>query len=292
MKKFRGSGVALVTPFKGAKINYEVLQQLLDFHLENETDFLVILGTTAEAPTLTLKEKKELISFVVEYVNNRMPVMVGTGTNNTKETISFSRTAQRLGADGLLVVTPYYNRPTQHGLLTHFKAIAKAISLPIMLYNVPSRTGVNLEPKTVKRLSAIKNIIGIKEASGNLEQVKEIIDITHDDFIVLSGNDDQVYDVLKLGGHGTISVTANLIPLTTSLLIQNFNAGIDNKEAFRRYDKLHDILFIEANPIPIKRALEHVGFKVGKPRLPLTRLGAKHNRMLVSILESYELVKS
>lgn len=290
MKKFTGSGVALVTPFKGSKINYTVLQNLLDFHIENKTDFLVILGTTAESPTLTSSEKKEVISFVVNYNNKRIPIMVGTGSNDTKQTISFSRTAQRLGADGLLIVTPYYNKPTQNGLLAHYKAVAKSINLPIMLYNVPSRTGVNLEVDTVKRLSKVKNIIGIKEASGNLEQVKSIIDQTHEDFIVLSGNDDQVYDVLSLGGHGVISVTANIIPLSTSLLIQNFRAGIDNKEAFIKFNKLHDMMFVESNPIPVKRALEHLGFEVGKPRLPLTKLGAKHNRMLLKVLRDYKLV--
>ena len=290
MKKFTGSGVALVTPFKGSKVNYDVLRNLLDFHLEHETDFLVILGTTAETPTLTSKEKKDIISFVVGYVNKRIPIMVGTGSNDTKQTIAFSRIAQRLGADGLLVVTPYYNKPMQSGLLAHFKAVAKAIKLPIMLYNVPSRTGVNLEVDTVKKLSQIKNIIGIKEASGDLVQVKSIIEKTGDDFIVLSGNDDQVYDVLSLGGHGTISVTANIIPLATSMLIQNFRAGIDNKDAFLRYNALHDMMFIESNPIPVKRALEHLGFEVGKPRLPLTGLGAKHNRMLVEVLKTYKLV--
>lgn len=290
MRKFTGSGVALVTPFKGAKVNYDVLRSLLDFHLENETDFLVILGTTAETPTLTSKEKKDIITFVVAYVGKRIPIMVGTGLNDTKQTISFSRTVQRLGADGLLVVTPYYNKPTQNGLLAHFKAVAKSINLPIMLYNVPSRTGVNMDVKTVVRLSKVNNIIGVKEASGNLEQVQSIIEQTTEDFIVLSGNDDQVYDVLKLGGHGTISVTANIIPLTTSLLIQNFRSGIDNKDAFMKFDELHQMMFIESNPIPVKRALEHLGFTVGKPRLPLTRLGAKHNRMLVEILKKYKLV--
>jgi 4-hydroxy-tetrahydrodipicolinate synthase len=291
MKKFTGSGVALVTPFKGSKVNFEVLKNLIEFHIDNETDFLVILGTTAETPTLTLKEKKQIIEFVVEKVNKRIPIMVGTGTNDTKQTISFSRIAKRLGADGLLIVTPYYNKPTQNGLLAHYKAVSKSVDLPIMLYNVPSRTGVNMKVDTVKKLSHIKNIIGVKEASGNLEQVKAIINATNEDFIVLSGNDEQVYDVLALGGHGSISITANIIPLTTSLLIQNFRAGIDNQEAFLKFRALHDMMFIESNPIPVKRALEHLGFEVGKPRLPLTRLGVKHNRQLVTVLKQYGLVK-
>lgn len=291
MKKFTGSGVALVTPFKGSKVNYKVLEDLLEFHIENETDFLVILGTTAETPTLTIKEKKEIIKFAVEKVNKRIPIMVGTGTNDTKETISFSRVAKRLGADGLLIVTPYYNKPTQNGLIAHYKAVSKSVDLPIMLYNVPSRTGVNMNVNTVKKLSHIKNIIGVKEASGNLAQVKSIIDGTDKNFIVLSGNDEQVYDVLALGGHGSISITANIMPLTTSLLIQNFRAGIDNKEAFLKFRALHDMMFIESNPIPVKRALEHLGFEVGKPRLPLTRLGIKHNRQLVTVLKQYGLVK-
>ncbi|WP_025724715.1 4-hydroxy-tetrahydrodipicolinate synthase [Acholeplasma granularum] len=292
MRQFTGSGVALVTPFKGSKINFEVLKNLLDFHLDNETDFLVILGTTAETPTLSLKEKKAIIEFVVKYIDKRIPIMVGTGSNDTKSTISFSRIAQKLGADGILVVTPYYNKPTQSGLLAHYKSIAKAINLPLMMYNVPSRTGVNMLPETVKKLSKIKNIIGTKEASGNLNQVKQIIDETHEDFIVLSGNDDQVYDVLKLGGDGTISVTANIIPLTTSLLISNYRSGIENETAFRKYDDLHQMMFIESNPIPVKKALEHLGFEVGKPRLPLTQLSTKHNRQLVKTLKKYEIIQN
>ncbi len=209
---FKGSGVALVTPFTGKKVNYEVLQSLLDFHLKEKTDFLVILGSTAEAATLSINEKKQIIDFVIPYINHRIPVVVGTGSNDTRQTISFSKYAKNAGADGLLVVTPYYNKPTQKGLIAHYKAVAKSVDLPIIVYNVPGRTGVNMTPETNLELSKIKNIYGNKEASGDLNQIKRIIEIVPKDYVIFSGNDDQLLDVLKLGGKGIISVSANIIP--------------------------------------------------------------------------------
>ncbi len=288
--KFIGTGVALVTPFKGKKVNFDVLKDLLDFHIKNGTDYLVILGSTAEAATLSLKEKKQIIDFVVKHVNKSIPVVVGSGSNDTAASIVFSKHAEKAGADGLLVVTPYYNKPSQKGLIAHFKAIAKKTSLPIILYNVPSRTAVNLEAKTTFELSKIGNIVGIKEASGNLEQVKQIIDLCGKDFVVLSGNDEQTLDVLKLGGHGTISVTANIIPGPLSSMIRAYHSGKNIDEEFKRFLPLHDAMFIETNPIVVKRALEHMGFMVGIPRLPLLKLEAKHDKILKEVLEKYKLV--
>lgn len=290
MIKLEGLGVALVTPFKGTKVNYDVLKDLLDFHIKEKTNFLVILGSTAEAATLSLIEKKRIIEFVVSYVNRRIPIMVGTGTNDTKTTISLSLIAQKAGADALLVVTPYYNRPTQKGLIAHYKLVAKKVSLPILIYNVPSRTACNILPKTVIELSKIANIIGIKEASGDLKQIFEIIKHTSNDFLVYSGNDDQLLDTLKLGGHGIISVTGNIIPSVIRKQINDFKLGLNIETEFERYLNLHHAMFIETNPIPVKRALEFMGFNVGNPRLPLLKLEKKHDKILLETLKSYQLV--
>lgn len=286
---FKGLGVALVTPFKGAKVDYDVLKDLLYFHVKNGTDFLVILGSTGEAQTLSLKEKKDIIKFSVDTVGNQIPIMVGTGTNDTKESIKLSRLAESYGAKGLLVVTPYYNKPPQRGLIKHFETIAKSTNLPVMLYNVPSRTGINLFVESVKKLSKNPKIIGIKEASGDLEQVKKIIDQTHKDFIVLTGNDDQLYETLKLGGDGAISVTGNLVPKELKHLIMNHKHL--NETDFIKYNDLHQSMFIETNPIPVKAALIHMGFEVGSPRLPLVKIDKKHDKLLIEALKKYKLVK-
>ncbi len=291
MINLNGVGVALVTPFKGSKVNYDVLKELLDFHLTQKTDFLVILGSTAEAATLSLTEKKKIIEFVVKYIDKRIPIMVGSGTNDTKTTTSLSKMAEKLGADALLVVTPYYNRPTQKGLIAHYKYVAKHVSIPIMLYNVPSRTSCNILPETVFELSKIENIIGIKEASGDLKQIFDVIKLTGKSFLVYSGNDDQTLDVLKLGGQGVISVTGNIIPGALKSLIEEFKKGLYMDEQFSHYNKLHDSMFIETNPIPVKRALEFMGFLVGSPRLPLLKLEKKHDKILLEVLKQYDLVK-
>ncbi|MBN3490447.1 4-hydroxy-tetrahydrodipicolinate synthase [Acholeplasma equirhinis] len=287
---FTGVGVALVTPFIKNKVNYDVLKELLDFHMQNGTDYVVLLGSTAEAATMSLKEKKALIEFAVSYVNKRIPLVVGTGTNDTKASISFSKLTQKLGADGLLVVTPYYNKPSQKGLVAHFKKIAQSVSIPVILYNVPSRTGINMEAKTVFELSKVSNIIGIKEASGNLNQVAEIIKLCGPNFVVLSGNDDQTLDVLKMGGHGTISVTANIIPAILSSLVRLYKVGNNVDKEFLELNDLNQILFIETNPVPVKAALNHMGFNCGKPRLPLLPIEKKNDKMLVEVLKKYQLV--
>lgn len=289
---FEGSGVALVTPFVGKKVNYDVLKQLIDFHLKEGTDYLVILGSTAESATLTVSEKKAIMDFVITYVNKRIKVVVGTGTNDTRQTIMLSKYAKNAHADGLLVVTPYYNKPTQKGLIAHYKAVAKAVDLPIIVYNVPSRTGVNLLPETHVELSRIKNIVGVKEASGNLAQIKDIIHQVPKDYVVLSGNDDQLYDVLVLGGKGVISVSANIIPKVVANHVKDFLSGKDIEASFRSYVPLHQALFIETNPVPVKQALEYMGYEVGKPRLPLVKMEKKHQKQLLDILKAYKLVKA
>lgn len=289
---FKGSGVALVTPFTGKKVNYDVLQSLLDFHLKEKTDFLVILGSTAEAATLSINEKKQIIDFVIPYINHRIPVVVGTGSNDTRQTISFSKYAKNAGADGLLVVTPYYNKPTQKGLIAHYKAVAKSVDLPIIVYNVPGRTGVNMTPETNLELSKIKNIYGNKEASGDLNQIKRIIEIVPKDYVIFSGNDDQLLDVLRLGGKGIISVSANIIPGVIQQQIKDYFNGINIENSISHYLPLHQAMFIETNPVPVKRALEVMGYPVGKPRLPLVKLEKKHEKELINVLNQYHLVKS
>lgn len=289
---FKGSGVALVTPFVGKKVNYDVLKSLLDFHLHEKTDFLVILGSTAEAATLSITEKKHIIDFVIPYINHRIPVVVGTGSNDTRQTISFSKYAQKAGADGLLVVTPYYNKPTQKGLIAHYKAVAKSVDLPIIVYNVPGRTGVNMTPETNLELSKIRNIYGNKEASGDLNQIKRIIDLVPKDYVIFSGNDDQLLDVLKMGGKGIISVSANIIPGVIQQQIKDFFSGKNILDSINHYLPLHHVMFVETNPVPVKRALELMGYPVGKTRLPLVKLEKKHEKELINVLKEYQLVKS
>lgn len=290
--KFSGVGVALVTPFtKRNKIDFDVLKQLIDFQVREKTDYLVILGSTAEAATISDKERKQIIEFSISYANKRIPIVIGTGSNDTKKAIKYTKEAEKLGANGVLVVTPYYNRPTQDGLFEHYKKIAKSTTLPVILYNVPSRTGVNLEPKTVYKLSKIDNIVALKEASGSLQQAKEIIDLCGDNLTLLSGNDDQLYDFLALGGKGIISVTANIIPGRISALINRFNEDLDARNEFNNLNELHEAMFIETNPIPVKSALIQMGYEVGRPRLPLTKLTKKNEVKLIEVLKKYEVIK-
>jgi len=283
MSLFKGSGVALITPFdEQLNINYDVLEQLIKFHIKNKTDALVVCGTTAESATLSLKEKKDLIKFVVEKTNHHIPVIAGTGSNNTQASIELSIYAQSVGANGLLVVSPYYNKPTQKGIIAHYEAIAKAVDIPIILYNVPGRTASNIEVDTVLKLAEIKNIIGIKEASGDLEQIEKLCKLCPLDFDIYSGNDDQTQTILKMGGKGVISVTANIIPKDiheTSILLKD-----------DQYLKpLHDVMFIESNPVPVKAALNYLGFHVGKTRLPLVNLEDEHYQLLIQVLNDFGL---
>lgn len=271
---FKGSGVAIVTPFKNNKVDFEAFGRLIDFHLANKTDAIIVSGTTGEGATMTDEEKIALIEFAKDRVGGKIPIIAGTGSNNTVRAIEMSDKAKKAGADGLLLVTPFYNKCTQKGLVEHYKMILNTIDLPAIAYNVPSRTGVNIEPNTALALSKIENLIGIKEASGNLSQCLEIMSLVPDNFAVYSGNDDQILPILSLGGSGVISVLANILPLETHEMCEAyFNLDLKKaKELQLKYAKLIKLLFSEVNPIPVKEALNLMGYDVGDVRSPLTRM--------------------
>lgn len=291
---FKGSGVAIITPFdeKGA-VNYEKFEELVEFQLKNGTKAIIVLGTTGEASTLELEEKEKLISIAVKKVNKRVPVIAGTGSNNTKKAIELSKMAESLGADGLLVITPYYNKTTQDGIYAHFKAIAEKVHIPIIVYNVPSRTGLNCLPQTIKRLSEIDNIVGVKEASGNIAQIAEIASLVPEDFAIYSGNDNQIVPILSLGGVGVISVLANILPKETEQCVDAFfNGNIEESKKLQlKYLPLIKILFVETNPIPVKTAANLMGFNVGGLRLPLVEMSEKNKEKLKETLKGYGLIK-
>ncbi len=280
MKKilFKGCGTAIATPFKeSGEINYEELARYLDFQLKNKIDAIIVCGTTGEAATLSKSEKEKLIKFTIKYVNKQVPVIAGTGSNNTKEAIQMSKFAQEAGADGVLIVTPYYNKTTQEGLVKHYSEIAENITIPIIIYNVPSRTGVNILPETCKELSKISNIVAIKEASGNISQVAKIAQLCQDDLNIYSGNDDQILPILSIGGNGVISVLSNIKPKEVHEIVKNYMEGETKKakEEFIKNIPLINSLFCEVNPIPVKYALKKIGFDFGKPRPPLYELKNK-----------------
>lgn len=280
---YKGSGVAIITPFNDdLTVDYETLRKLLNWHVENRTDAIIITGTTGEASTLTNKEHLDVIGFAVEVIDGRIPVIAGTGSNDTMHMEYLSVEAVKLGADGLLLVTPYYNKATQEGLYQHFAHVANKVEVPIILYSVPSRTNVEIELATVIRLSKIENIVGIKDATGNLEYTEKIAKALPD-FYIYSGNDDMIYDVLEKGGHGVISVVANTHPLETHQIVKEYLDG--NKEASKAKQALLmpyiDNLFVEPNPIPVKYALEYMNLiPNGKLRLPLTTLSEKFRKEL------------
>ena len=285
---FKGCGTAMCTPFTdNGEINYDEFGKFIEFQIENNVDSLIVCGTTGESATMSDEEKKSVIKFVVDKVNKRIPVIAGTGSNNTYSTINMTQYAESVRADGALVVTPYYNKTTQAGLIAHYKAIAEETTLPIILYNVPSRTGVNIMPKTCLELSKISNIVAIKEASGNLSQIAEISNLCKDNLNIYSGNDDQILPVLSLGGIGVISVLSNIKPKFTHNLVEEYFEG-DIHSAIENQLKcieLINVLFCEVNPIPIKEALNMIGFKFGEPRLPLVRLAKQNEDKLKGILE-------
>ena len=272
----KGAFTAIVTPFKNDKINYEVLAQLIEFQIDNNIDGIVVCGTTGESATLSTREKKELISFVVKKVHKRIPVVAGTGSNNTAASIELSIYAENIGADYLLLVTPYYNKATQKGLIKHFTAIAKSVSIPCLLYNVPSRTGIDISVNTVLELSKVSNICGIKDASGNISKALEILYSINpnDNFVLLSGNDDMIVPLLSIGSKGVISVLSNVAPKDVHIMCESYlNGNVDvSKELQLKYSPLISSLFSEVNPIPVKAALKVIGFDVGEPRLPLTEI--------------------
>lgn len=271
---FGGTGTAVVTPFKEGGVDFESFGRFLNWQIENGVEFLVVLGTTGESPTVTAAERAEIITFAVKAAAGRVPVVIGTGTNSTASTIALSQQAEGLGADGVLVVTPYYNKPTQEGLYQHFKAVAAAIKIPLIVYNVPGRTGTNILSETVHRLSRLLNVAGIKEAAGDVAQIDTLVRLIkkdRPDFAVLSGNDDQAFHLVNSGGDGVISVLSNVMPRETSDMIRLALAGEVEKarELHHRMFPLMKNLFVEANPIPVKYAVNRLGLCRNELRLPL-----------------------
>lgn len=291
MKKlpFTGSGVALVTPFNENGVDFKVLEELIEFQIKEGTDAIIICGTTGESSTMSSEEHKETIRFTVEKTNKRIPVIAGTGSNNTAHAIEMSKYAESVGADGVLIVTPYYNKTTQKGLVEHYTAIANSISIPVIAYNVPSRTGLNITAATAKELSKVENIVAIKEASGNFSQIAEIAATCGDDLYLYSGNDDQVVPMLSLGAKGVISVSANIIPTDTHKMVMSYiNGDIETAKNLQlKAIDLINALFIEVNPIPIKAAMNIKGYNVGKCRLPLTTMSENNLEVLKKAIENY-----
>lgn len=290
---FKGSGVALVTPFKeDGSVNYEKLTQLVDWHIKESTDAIIITGTTGEASTLTDDEQLDVIKHVVDVVDKRIPVIAGAGSNCTSHAIHMCKEAQNRGVDGLLIVTPYYNKATQKGLVMHYSSIANAVDIPIILYNVPGRTGVNISPNTVLELSKIKNIVAIKEASGDISQIAKIASILPEDFAIYSGNDDQIVPILSLGGQGVISVVANIAPKDTHDLVVNYlkNNVKDSMKLQLKMKALVDALFIEVNPIPVKEAMNMMKLEVGGVRLPLCEMSEVNKNTLRDEMKDYGIL--
>lgn len=286
---FKGSGVALVTPFNETGVDFNKLGELIEYHIENKTDALIVCGTTGESTTMSDEEQFEVIDFTVKKVNKRIPVIAGTGSNNTMHSVYLSKEAEKLGVDGLLVITPYYNKTNQRGLKLHFETIASSTKLPIILYNVPGRTGVNIKPSVIAELAEIKNIVAVKEASGDLAQVAEIARLVPEGFAIYSGNDDSILPLLSLGGVGVISVVANICPKETHDLVEKFlNGDVEGSRKLQLGMKsLIDKLFIEVNPIPVKTAMNLLGFEVGDLRLPLAPMEESNLKTLRDELLNY-----
>lgn len=292
MSIFEGSGVAIVTPFNDNGVNYKKLKELLEWHIKEGTDAIIICGTTGEATTMSEEEKKLTIKFTVDVVNKRIPVIAGTGSNNTLSSIEMSKYAESVGVDGLLVITPYYNKTNSRGLIKHFEAINNSVNTPIILYNVPSRTGVNITPENLKELSTLSNVVAIKEASGNISQVVQMKALCGDKIDIYSGNDDQAIPILSLGGKGVISVLANIIPNAVHTMIKSYLNGDVKKALDLQLEnlKLSSTLFIETNPIPIKTALNLIGKDVGPLRLPLYEMSDSNLMKLKDTLKEYNLL--
>ncbi|GAB2521887.1 4-hydroxy-tetrahydrodipicolinate synthase [Microbulbifer agarilyticus] len=284
-----GSMVALATPmYADGSLDWDKLHDLVEWHIEQGTRALVAVGTTGESATLDVHEHLEVIRRVVDQVAGRIPVIAGTGANSTTEAIELTTTAAKCGADACLLVTPYYNKPTQEGLYLHFKAVAKAVNIPQILYNVPGRTAVDMLPETVARLSSVANIVGIKEATGDLERARAVIDLVPEDFAVYSGDDATAAELILMGGHGNISVTANVAPAAVAQMCEAALAGdAETARAInQRIEQLHKTLFVESNPIPVKWALKEMGRIDSGIRLPLTELSAEHHGVVRDALRS------
>lgn len=295
MKKiiFKGAGVALVTPMnKDGSVNYDVLEKLIKFQIDNGTDAIISCGTTGESATLSEEEHNKVIAFTVEKVAGRIPVIAGTGSNNTETALRHSIEAEKLGVDGLLIVTPYYNKTSQRGLIEHYTYIADRVNIPIILYNVPSRTGVNIKPETYLELSKHPNICAAKEASGDISAVAKIRALCGDNLAIYSGNDDQIVPMLSLGALGVISVFSNICPRECHNMIKEFfsgNAELSSKMQIRYLD-LMNAMFCDVNPTPVKAALNMMGFDCGDCRMPLYKLSDENYRNLQSIMKKHSII--
>ena len=293
MSIFTGAGVALVTPMNAdGSVNFEKMKELIEFQIANDTDALIICGTTGEATTISDEDQIECVRFAKEVAAGRVPVIGGAGSNDTAHCIELAQACEKAGADGVLLVTPYYNKATQKGLILHYTAVAESINIPIILYNVPGRTGCNIAPKTVAELAKVKNIVAVKEASGNLSQVAEIAALVGPDFDIYSGNDDQILPVLSLGGKGVISVLSNVAPKQTHDMVAKFLDG-DVQGAIKLQlgaIELISALFCEVNPIPVKTALNLMGYEVGACKLPLCEMEPKNLETLKTAMKNYGLI--
>ncbi len=291
MAIFTGAGVAIITPMnQDESVNYEKLAELIDFQINNGTDSIIICGTTGESATLSEEEHSEVIRFCVKHVNKRVPVIAGTGSNCTQTAVKLSVEAEEAGADGLLVVTPYYNKATQKGLIDHYTRIANAVKLPIIMYNVPSRTGCNILPATAAKLfKEVDNIVGIKEASGNISQVASLMALTNGEIDLYSGNDDQIVPIMSLGGKGVISVLSNVAPRQTHEIVMDYVNGNVQDSCRKQLEAIDLInaLFCEVNPIPVKEALNLMGMEVGPVRMPLSPMEPKNLETLKNALTNY-----
>lgn len=291
---FRGAIVALVTPFTNGRVDEGKFRELVEFQIENGTNGIVPCGTTGESPTLTHEEHNRVVSICVEAVNKRVPTIAGTGSNSTAEAIALTQHAAKAGADGALVVTPYYNKPTQKGLYLHFKAVAESVDIPILLYNIESRTARNIETETVAKLAHdCKNIIGVKEASGNLQQVKDVRKACGNTFIILSGDDALTIPIMELGGVGVISVVANIVPQDVATMVKAFLSG-DRQKASQINEKLAPLIkamFVETNPIPVKKAMEMLDLCCAELRLPLCEPSEENTEKIKTALQQYSLLK-
>ena len=289
---FQGSFVALVTPFKNGKIDEEALKNIIEFQVSNGTNGIVPCGTTGESATLSVEEHNQVVEITVQAVNGRIPVIAGSGSNSTGEAIKLTRHAKEVGANAALHITPYYNKPTQEGLYQHFKKIAGEVDIPIILYNVPGRTSVNMLPETTARLAEIKNIVGIKEATGNLQQISETIKLCGDNFSVISGDDANTLPIIAAGGNGVISVTANIAPEKISALCKSCLEGNFSDARKLHYEllDLNNIMFIETSPVPVKTSLSLMGKITGELRLPLTPLSESSLSKLKILLKKSGII--
>ena len=291
---FKGAGTALITPFKdNGEVDYELFEKILDHQLENNIDALIVLGTTGESPTVHLEEREKLTKLAVEKADGEVPVIVGTGTNDTVKVIEMNELAEKNGADGLLIVTPYYNKTSQAGLVDHYTHIAAQTELPIIAYNVPSRTGVNIEPETFKQMAEMEdNITAIKEASGDMSQILNVIEIARANKTILSGNDDQALPLMLCGGSGVISVFSNLMPgvmkkITSHILAEEYQAA---RDLHYKYLKLMRLIFVDVNPIPIKFAMQQIGLSNNNLRRPLVNLSKEHQQLILNEMKELDII--